>query len=81
MERLLSVKDIAERYGVSRKTAESYIHRMVHMEQPLRVTMRALFDWEAGRMKLPDGDDRDGILEEMRRRVVETPLRIERRRD
>ena len=35
MERLITVKDIAERYGVTRKTAASYIRRMYHYENPL----------------------------------------------
>lgn len=38
LDRLLTAKDIAERYGKSEKTAMRYMRQMEHMEKPLRVT-------------------------------------------
>lgn len=46
MTKLLTVKDIAERYNCSEKTARRYIQRMDHMEKPLRVTEQAVEQWE-----------------------------------
>ena len=55
MKRLLSVTDMAERYQVSKKTAQRYMRKMPHMEKPLRVTEQAVESWELGRMVDPDG--------------------------
>jgi hypothetical protein len=46
MERLLTVRDIQERYSCTGPTARKYIRQMVHMENPLTVTQEALTDWE-----------------------------------
>ena len=51
MERLLSVKDIAARYQCKPATAR----KMVHMENPLMVTERAVKEWET-RKTLPPED-------------------------
>jgi len=53
MERLLTVKDIAARYGKSEKTASRYMRQMEHMEKPLRVTESALVAWEVSRTYEP----------------------------
>lgn len=53
MERLITVKDIAERYGVSRKTASSYIRRMYHFEEPLAAPQWAVDEWEQSRARMP----------------------------
>lgn len=53
MERLLQLRDIQERYGVSRQTARKYMLLMAHMENPLRVTEAALRNWEQERTKYP----------------------------
>ena len=55
MKRLLSVTDMAERYQVSKKTAQRYMRKMPHMEKPLRVTEQAVEAWELGRTFEPDG--------------------------
>ena len=46
MEKLLSARDIAERYEISERTAMRYMRKMRHMEKPLRVTERAVEEWE-----------------------------------
>ena len=46
MERLLSVKDICERYQVKAVTARKYMRDMEHMESPLMVSERAVKAWE-----------------------------------
>ena len=55
MKRLLTVKDIANRYQVSEKTARRYMRKMAHMEKPLMVTEQAVEAWELGRTFDPDG--------------------------
>ena len=42
MERLYSVKELANIFGVSQKAAYKYIHRMPHTYEPLRVSESAL---------------------------------------
>lgn len=56
MERLLSVKDICERYQVKAVTARRYMRDMEHMESPLMVTERAVRSWEA-RKTLPPASE------------------------
>lgn len=53
MEKLLSVKDIQARYQCSPATARKYIRQMVHMEQPMMVSEKAVEEWEAGRLYFP----------------------------
>ena len=49
MKRLLTVKEMAERYKCSEKTARRYMRSMEHMEKPLRVTENAVESWEYSR--------------------------------
>ena len=50
MEKLITVSDVAERYGCSRQTARKYIRQCnPHMEKPLATTQRAFNEWEADR--------------------------------
>lgn len=49
MNRLVTVKEIAERYNCSTKTARRYMRQMEHMEKPLRVTEQAVRQWELDR--------------------------------
>ena len=58
LEKLLTAKDIAERYGVSEKTAMRYMRKMECMEKPLRVTERAVTAWEISRMYQPGSKDK-----------------------
>ena len=53
MDKLLTAKDIAERYGRSEKTAMRYMRQMEHMEKPLRVTEQAVEAWEISRTYEP----------------------------
>ena len=55
MKRLLTAKDIADRYQVSVKTARRYMRKMPHMEKPLMVTEQAVEAWELSRTFEPDG--------------------------
>ena len=49
MERLLTTRDIAERYQVSMQCARNYMRKMEHQESPLRVTESAFEAWEQSR--------------------------------
>jgi DeoR/GlpR family transcriptional regulator of sugar metabolism len=46
MKALLTVREMAERYKCSEKTARRYMRSMEHMEKPLRVTEQAVERWE-----------------------------------
>ena len=51
MEKLVTVKDVSERYGCSLPTARKYIRQCnPYMERPLATTRLAFAEWEAGRM-------------------------------
>ena len=50
MDRLLSVKDLQERYKCTPATARKYIREMDHMEKPLMVRARTLMAWEESKM-------------------------------
>ena len=49
MKQLVSVKELAERYNCSEKTARRYMRQMEHMVKPLRVTVQAVEQWELDR--------------------------------
>lgn len=53
MERLITVKDMAERYGCSMQTARKYLRQMFHYETPLTAPAWALMEWEQSREALP----------------------------
>lgn len=53
MERLITVKDISERYGCSGKTARKYLRQMFHYEQPLAAPEWAFREWERNRERMP----------------------------
>lgn len=55
MDRLVTVKDVSERYGCSMKTARKYIRQMVHYEGPLAAPRWAFDEWEASRVRIPAG--------------------------
>ena len=62
MERLLSVKDIMERYQCSRQTAVRHIKRMEHMEKPLMVRESVLAADERKRTVRPPEVIRDEMM-------------------
>jgi len=70
MERLLSTRDMMERYQCSRQTASRYMRRMEHQENPLRVTEKAVNAWEKSRTVNPP----ELIRAEMMRRRMEKRL-------
>ena len=53
MERLVTVKDIRERYGCSGPTARKYLRQMFHYENPLTAPAWALTEWEQSRERNP----------------------------
>ena len=55
MERLVTVKDMQERYGCSLPTARKYLRQMFHYEDPLAAPRWAFDEWEASRERMPDG--------------------------
>lgn len=54
MERLITVKDIRERYGCSGPTARKYLRQMFHYENPLTAPEWAMSEWESNREKMPE---------------------------
>ena len=55
MERLVTVKDMQERYGCSLPTARKYLRQMFHYEDPLAAPCWAFDEWEQNRERMPDG--------------------------
>lgn len=55
MEKLVTVKDIRERYGCSHPTARKYLRQMFHYENPLTAPGWALDEWEKNRERVPAG--------------------------
>ena len=56
MERLVTVKEMRERYGCTNPTARKYLRQCVpHMEEPLVAPEWAVLDWEAKRTVMPAG--------------------------
>ena len=53
MERLVTVKDMSERYGCSLPTARKYLRQMFHYENPLAAPGWALAEWEQSREHNP----------------------------
>jgi len=53
MDRLVTVKDVSERYGCSMKTARKYIRQMFHYEDPLVAPRWAFDEWEQARERMP----------------------------
>lgn len=56
MERLVTVRDMKERYGCSNPTARKYLRQChPHMESPLVAPEWAVREWEESRMVIPAG--------------------------
>lgn len=55
MERLVTVKDMQQRYGCSGPTARKYLRQMFHYEDPLAAPQWALTEWEQARERTPEG--------------------------
>ena len=70
MERLVTVKDITQRYGCSRQTAAKYIRQMIpHMENPLTATEIAFREWEEKRTVFPSEVSRNRRMEITKRQT------------
>ena len=67
MERLYSVKDICERYQVTRPTARKLMRDMDHMEQPLMVSERAVIAWEKRKTFPPESVTRQMMRKGVRK--------------
>lgn len=70
MERLVTVKDMRERYGCSNPTARKYLRQMFHYENPLTAPQWALKEWEESRERMPDGIGRKIETRKDRGRVI-----------
>ena len=55
MKKLVTVKDMQERYGCSLPTARKYLRQMFHYENPLTAPRWAFDEWEQNRERMPDG--------------------------
>ena len=55
MERLVTVRDMVERYGCSLPTARKYLRQMFHYEDPLAAPKWAFDEWEQNRERMPAG--------------------------
>ncbi len=54
MDRLITVRQMRERYGCSNPTARKYLRQCVpHMENPLVAPEWAVMEWEDKRMHIP----------------------------
>lgn len=54
MDRLITVREMRERYGCSNPTARKYLRQCVpHMEHPLVAPEWAVSEWEQSRMVVP----------------------------
>ena len=53
MERLLSPEQVAEIMSISKRSAYTVMNRLPHMQQPLRVTERALREYIEQRTVYP----------------------------
>lgn len=77
MKRLVTVKELAERYNCSDKTARRYMRQMDHMEKPLRVTEQAVEQWELERT-MGMGYDLPPLRKKARRNIPTGPVIISR---
>lgn len=70
MERLITVKDIRERYGCTTPTARKYMRQMFHYENPLTAPAWALKEWESNRERMPAGAGKQRKAEIIRRKTT-----------
>ena len=71
MEKLITVKDIKERYSCSGKTACKYIRQFpLFYENPLTAPKWSLDEWEAGRARTP------GAKAERRTQLIKRTERV-----
>ena len=68
MERLITVKDMQERYGCSLPTARKYLRQMFHYENPLAAPHWAFQEWEQSREAMPEKISQKRAIEIRRRK-------------
>lgn len=81
MERLITVKDVKERYKCSTSTARKYMRRCnPHMEKPLTVPEWAFREWEQSRLVITAH-----VTPKQKKELIEAikrgPVQVPRRRD
>ena len=79
MERLITVKDMCQRYGCSLPTARKYLRQMFHYENPLAAPKWAFDEWEQNRERMPDGISRKRT-EDITRRKEQGRVIVPRKR-
>lgn len=70
MDRLITVKDICNRYSCSLPTARKYIRQMFHYENPLTVPVWAFAEWERSRERMPADKSRKTQIRKNRGTVI-----------
>ena len=68
MERLITVKDMQERYGCTGPTARKYLRQMFHYENPLAAPYWAFREWEESRETMPAGISKTRKVEILNRK-------------
>ena len=74
MERLVTVKDMQERYGCSLPTARKYLRQMFHYENPLTAPRWAFDEWEQNRERMPDGISKARVANILNRKQNERTI-------
>ena len=80
MERLITVRDMADRYGCSLPTARKYLRQMFHYENPLTAPQWAFDEWEQNRERMPSGISKTRIRMILSRKQNERTI-VPRKRD
>ena len=71
MERLVTVRQMRERYGCSNPTARKYLRQCIpHMENPLVAPEWAVAEWEQSRRVVPAEISRKRLTEVKNRTIA-----------
>lgn len=71
MDRLVTVREMRERYGCSNPTARKYLRQChPHMENPLTAPEWAVQEWEDGRTVIPANKQRELRIRHNTGRVI-----------
>lgn len=71
MDRLVTVREMRERYGCSNPTARKYLRQChPHMENPLTAPEWAVQEWEDGRTVIPANKQRELRIRHNMGRVI-----------
>ena len=74
MERLVTVKDMQQRYGCSLPTARKYLRQMFHYENPLAAPRWAFDEWEENRETMPAGISKARVANILNRKQNERTI-------